>query len=62
MTSESAQTNGEGSWTFVCDICGFTSEEASEVEALNSVDKHCDYGPGHFDFTITGPDGEVQYP
>lgn len=49
-------------WTFDCQKCSFVSHEDSEVEALNAADKHADYGPGHFDFEITDPEGEVRYP
>lgn len=49
-------------WTFSCNQCGFVSQEDSEVEALNAADYHADYGPGHFDFTITDPEGVEQYP
>ncbi len=54
--------SGTNRWTFDCQLCSFTAEEDSEVEALNAADAHCDYGPGHFDFEITNPEGEVKYP
>lgn len=55
-------TAAVGHWTFECQKCDFTSEEDTEVEALNAVDAHADYGPGHFDFIITDPNGVEQYP
>lgn len=48
-------------WVFDCNMCSFKSEEDSEVEALNAASKHADYGPGHFDFEIRSPDGEVTH-
>lgn len=48
-------------WVFDCQKCSFTSTEDSEVGALNAADYHADYGPGHFDFEIRNPDGEVTH-
>lgn len=53
---------GASHWLFDCQECSFTSVEDSEPEALEAADAHCDYGPGHFDFEILSPDGEVVYP
>lgn len=50
------------SWTFDCQKCSFVSHESSENAALSAADKHADYGPGHFNFEIRAPDGEVVYP
>lgn len=61
--NDSARHGGsDHQWLFDCNVCSFTSAEDSEVEALNAADKHCDYGPGHFDFEIRNPDGEAVYP
>ena len=51
-----------GGWTFDCQECSFTSEEDSEIEALNAADAHADYGPGHFNFEIRDPEGVARYP
>ncbi|MFD2655323.1 hypothetical protein ACFSUP_04310 [Gracilibacillus thailandensis] len=63
MTENTAQEEtGANQWTFECQKCDFVSHEGSEVEALNAVDAHADYGSGHFDFEITDPEGVTQYP
>lgn len=50
-------------WTFECeaDLCNAYREVDTEVEALDACSSHAD-NTGHFDFTITDPEGEVQYP
>lgn len=63
LVTDGGRPDTEGRhWTFVCNECGFTSHEDTEPEALDAVDAHADYGPGHFDFRITDPDGVEQYP
>ena len=51
-----------GQWTYDCQVCSFTAQVDTEHEALNVADAHVDGGPGHFDFEITDPEGEVKYP
>lgn len=53
---------GNGQWTFDCNKCSFSSDEDTEVEALDAANKHLEYGPGHWDFTVTDPEGVEQYP
>lgn len=53
---------GTSQWVFDCQKCSFESREDTEVEALNAADYHADYGPGHFEFEIRNPEGEVKYP
>lgn len=62
MSDHAESVSGDQHWTFDCQKCDFSTEEDSEADALAAVDKHADYGPGHFDFEITDPSGEVRYP
>lgn len=60
LTEEEIGANGN--FTFICNECRNEVRQCdSEVAALNAATQHDEYGPGHFDYTITDPDGEVIY-
>lgn len=56
------KTESNGKWTFDCNKCDFRRDYDFEADALNAAAHHSDYGAGHWDFEITDPDGEVEYP